>query len=237
MVKKKTNKNRQKGIGIRKDRGMTDRTLFAFYALGIVVLGMLVFNQFMVGSIMAKMAGDSGSTTGLSSVDVSNILPTGIPDVYGEELGVSYDDISASNSASTEATIAKLASYDTSISLSEMSKEEKERYIEIASQISCEYCCGAKALVFSDGSAACGCAHSYAMRGLAKYLVTEHNELSDERILEELAKWKVLFFPTQSAKRAAALEENGIEVNYINIGSNKYRGIEEGSSGGMVGGC
>ncbi|KKK51713.1 hypothetical protein LCGC14_3112180, partial [marine sediment metagenome] len=30
----------------------------------------------------------------------------------------------------------------------------------------------------------------------------------------------------------------GIELNYINLASNKHRGIEKGqASGGMVGGC
>jgi len=35
------------------------------------------------------------------------------------------------------------------------------------------------------------------------------------------------------------LEAQGIELNYINLASNKYRGIEKGqqASGGMVGGC
>ena len=39
--------------------------------------------------------------------------------------------------------------------------------------------------------------------------------------------------------KADILKEKGIEFNYINLGSNTYRGIEKGNSGSgpMVGGC
>ena len=76
------------------------------------------------------------------------------------------------------------------------------------------------------------------MRGLAKYLLTQHPDVSDDLILEELGKWKVLFFPTIHEQKAQVLKEKGIEMNYINLASNKYRGIEKGAEGGsMVGGC
>ena len=111
--------------------------------------------------------------------------------------------------------------------------------MRIEKKIRCEYCCGAPSVIFDNGQAACGCAHSYAMRGIAKYLITEHaDEYSDEEILAEMGKWKVLFFPQQHMAKAAALEGKGIEADYVNLASNKYRGIEKGSEqGGMVGGC
>jgi len=115
-----------------------------------------------------------------------------------------------------------------------------KRYIAIASKISCEYCCGAKSIIFDDGKAACGCAHSYAMRGLGKYLILNHADMTDEEILSELGKWKVLFFPGIHEQKAQALEAQGIDsTNYVNLASNAYRGIEKGqaSGGGMVGGC
>ncbi|MEE8423001.1 MAG: hypothetical protein V3S49_00510, partial [Thermodesulfobacteriota bacterium] len=71
-------------------------------------------------------------------------------------------------------------------------------YTNIGSQISCQYCCRAKTLVKEDGKAACGCAHSIMMRGLAAYLLKNHPEFSDERILEELNTWKVTYFPKQT---------------------------------------
>ncbi len=77
------------------------------------------------------------------------------------------------------------------------------------------------------------------MRGLAKYLIKYHGEkFTDEEILEEVGKWKTLFFPGIMEGKAEVLKNNGIELNYINLASNKYRGIEQGqTSGGMVGDC
>ncbi|MBI5332254.1 MAG: hypothetical protein HZB65_01650 [Candidatus Aenigmarchaeota archaeon] len=210
----------------------------------IVTLAVLVFNQFAIAGINAKINGGAitgqatgSGNTGLSGVDV---IPKGIPPIYGSELGVSFDDVSVANPSLADATIKKLGSLDNQISLS---GSDLDRYISIASKISCEYCCGVESIIFSDGSAACGCAHSYAMRGLAKYLITEHpTEYTDDQILEELGKWKTLFFPGVITKKAQVLQSQGIELNYINLASNKYRGIENqasssGSSGAMVGGC
>lgn len=184
-------------------------------------------------ALSGKVIGEGGTRTAVLSD--SKVLPTGVPEIYGEEIGVSFDDVSPLNPQLADTTIRKLSNYDRTITL-EGSK--LQRYIGITSLISCEYCCGAKSIIFSDGQPACGCAHSYAMRGLAKYLVTEHPEMTDSEILEELGKWKVLFFPDIHKQKAAVLEQQGIEINYINLASNKYRGIEQGAAGGsMVGGC
>jgi len=77
------------------------------------------------------------------------------------------------------------------------------------------------------------------MRGLAKYLLEKHDkEYSDDQILEEMGKWKTLFFPGSISAKAVILKEKGVELNYINLASNKYRGIEQGATNGnMVGGC
>ncbi len=165
-----------------------------------------------------------------------SVIPTGVPAIYGSEVGVAYDDVSPDNPQSADATITKLGNLDRSITLE---GAQKERYIAITSRISCEYCCGADSIIFPNGEAACGCAHSYAMRGVAKYLVQNHgDEFSDEEILEELGKWKTLFFPGQITAKAQILASQGIELNYVNLASNKYRDIERGASGsGMVGGC
>ena len=148
--------------------------------------------------------------------------------------------MSANNPQVTEKTIAFLGNIDTSETLE---GADLERYINILynleNGISCEYCCGARAIIFENGEMACGCAHSYAMRGVAKYLIKYHgDEFTDEQILEEVGKWKTLFFPGIMEGKAQVLKQNGIEFNYINLASNKYRGIEKGqASGAMVGGC
>lgn len=209
----------------------------------LVLIGVLILViGFNAGKISGgnELGGITGGVTGIGTVSASEIIPTGIPAIYGAELGVNFDEVSPNNPQGANANIAKLKKLDQTL---ELTGADLERYIEITTSISCEYCCGAKSITFEDGRAACGCAHSYAMRGLAKYLVTEHgDEYTDDEILSELGKWKVLFFPGIHEKKAQALEAQGIDsTDYINLASNAYRGIEKGqasgSGGAMVGGC
>ena len=201
--------------------------------IGLLLL-IALYNGFKFSNI-SKQATNSGSVN-VNVNEFASVIPKGIPIVYGAELGVSYDDVSVANPTKADQTIRKLGDFDNAITLT---GKDLARYINISSKISCEYCCGAASIIFNDGSAACGCAHSYAMRGLAKYLITKHgSEFTDDQILEEMGKWKVLFFPEIHMQKAAALKQNGIELNYINLASNLYRNIEKGASGGaMVGGC
>ena len=202
----------------------------------VILVGLLMF-QF------GKSSGGAGAGSGaiIGTVSASDFIPTGVPAIYGEELGITYDDISASDPKKADTTIRLLGNIDRAETLE---GADLERYINILytmeKGISCEYCCGARSIIFEDGKSACGCAHSYAMRGLTKYLIINHgDEFTDEEILEEVGKWKVLFFPGIHEGKAAVLKEQGVELNYINLASNKYRGIEKGqtSGGGMVGGC
>ncbi len=214
------------------------------YGLIAVFIALTAVNQYLVLGIQQSVVKSSSVSTsasvstGSASLDVmlNEILPKGIPALYGKELAVSFDDISAANPQKADEIIGKLAVFDNRISLSE---DELQRYVNVGLNISCEYCCGAQAIIFENGQAACGCAHSYAMRGLAKYLIKNHGEMSDEQILAELGKWKTLFFPTILAQKALILQSKGIDYkDYINLASNKYRGIESGAaSGGMIGGC
>jgi hypothetical protein len=225
------------------------------HVLLAVALVLVAFNQLTILSINSALGASSAPATigvvaAVSAAERStqdaqikssdnSITPTGVPEIYGEELGVSFDDVTPEDQQRADATIRKMGILDQQIKLE---GDDLKRYINILFNlhdgISCEYCCGATSVIFSDGRPACGCAHSYAMRGLAKYLITNHgDEYTDEQILEEVGKWKTLFFPTQIAQKADALRENGIEVNYISLTSNQYRGIEKEVSGGMVGGC
>lgn len=211
--------------------GKTDTELYVQIGILAVLALVIVFS-------LGKIYGNSGTglATGIGSVSASDIIPKGVPAVYGQELGVSYDDVSANNVRLAEETMQKLTQYEDA----ELNEEQMQRYIRIGSSISCEYCCGADAIIFSNGQRACGCAHSYAMRGLAKYLLINHPDMTDIEILNELGKWKVLFFPGIHEQKAAVLEANGIDpTDYVNLASNLYRGAEQGqtSGGGMVGGC
>ena len=77
------------------------------------------------------------------------------------------------------------------------------------------------------------------MRGVAKYLIKYHGDkFSDEEILTEVGKWKTLFFPGILEGKAQVMKSYGIEVDYINLTTNQYMGIEQGqATGSMVGGC
>ncbi|MBI4148965.1 hypothetical protein HY491_00815 [Candidatus Woesearchaeota archaeon] len=214
----------------------------------LAVLILLAVNSYRMSSISAQVIAQPGASaqasvqrTAVAASPTSAIIPQGVPAIYGKELGVSYDDVSPDNPQQADRTISALGNLDNTI---ELSGADKERYISILYKkengISCEYCCGARAVIFESGQPACGCAHSYAMRGLAKYLISRHGaEYTDEELLSEIGKWKVLFFPGIHQTKAAVLQEKGIALNYINLASNKYRGIEQGKSSGgaMVGGC
>lgn len=208
-------------------------TLFAIQMAVVIIL---------VALLMFGLGKSSGGSKGIGTVSASEIIPTGVPDIYGKELKISYDGVSVTNPQLADQTISTLSKIDRSETLE---GKELDRYIDILYNmeggISCEYCCGAKSIIFSDGKSACGCAHSYAMRGLTKYLIKFHgDEFTDTEILEEVGKWKVLFFPGIHEQKAQILEAQGIDsTSYINLASNKYRGIEDGqaSGGGMVGGC
>jgi hypothetical protein len=216
----------------------TDYEFVVQIGLVVVLALLLVYNVGKNSGGESVVTGNTIATSG-GVVSASKIMPTGVPEVYGEELGVKYDDVSAKNSQTTETAIQKLSAYEDA----KLTKEQMDRYVKIGSSIACEYCCGAKTLIFSNGERACGCAHSYAMRGLAKYMLINHPDVSDEQILNELGKWKVLFFPGVHEQKAQVLESQGIDpTNYINLASNLYRGAEKGqataqSGSGMVGGC
>jgi hypothetical protein len=122
----------------------------------------------------------------------SEIIPQGVPAVYGRELSVAFD-------ADTDKMTTLLRKYEDK----ELDEAQMKRYKDVGLRISCEYCCGVEAIIFENGERACGCAHSFAMRGLAKYLVINHpDEYSNDEILLELGKWKATFFPKQTISKA-----------------------------------
>ncbi len=133
-------------------------------------------------------------------------IPTGVPDIYGAELNVSFDQV--------QDAINKVRVFGPTYGEEEqkivLTGADLERYKKLGASIACEYCCGVKTLTKEDGSAACGCAHSIMMRGLAAYLIKNHPEISDKSILEELVKWKVTYFPKQTLSvKLKELEEAG----------------------------
>lgn len=133
-----------------------------------------------------------------------NTIPSGVPEIYGKELNISFDQV--------QEAINKVAPFDLTYGKNkiELNSQEMERYIKIGLQTACKYCCGAQTLVFENGEAACGCDHSQMMRGLAAYLIKNHPELSDDKILQELNTWRATYFPKQSlTEKLAEMEKAG----------------------------
>ncbi len=147
-----------------------------------------------------------GPTNAQVASVVAQVIPAGIPPVYGSELNVNFSNPVAS--------LTILDGYDRGANKIDLQGDALARYIKIAMKTACEFCCGAKTLVFKDGSPACGCAHSAAMRGVAKYLIQKHGtEFTDEQILTEVNKWKAISFPKQTVERALASAGGSSSVN------------------------
>src|SRR3989344_439719 len=198
--------------------------VYVLLALAIVMLG---FNQYQLLTVNTPKTASTGLLTGQAIAGVSQpqqsqadmqavlakVMPKGVPEVYGAELKVSFDDPVKS--------IDILANFDADlnpgkggIKFEELTEIQKQRYLKIGFSIACEYCCGVQSLITKDGQPSCACAHSAAMRGLAKYLLKNHEaQFTDEQILDHLTKWKTLFFPQQMV--AKYMQSQGISINSL----------------------
>lgn len=192
------------------------------------------------------ISGGTKLTGNLAEDAVKLVFMTGVPEVYGQELNVTYDGVQDS--------IDVLKQYDPDYGNKKLnlSAEEKQRYIDVVLKISCEFCCGAESIIFKDGSAACGCAHSQAMRGLAAYLIKNHGpQYSNDQILKELAIWKSRYFPKQMVQKMSNQLKSGnytpdIASLLLNVKLPAYDGAATGpaplpseiqNAPSMVGGC
>lgn len=210
-----------------------------------IAIALVIFNQFLIFSISPifkfRTSTSGQSTVKLSPSDtqdiINKVISTGTPD-YGKELGVSFDNPVQS--------LNVLASLDRQIPTSSLTPEQKERYINIGTRASCEYCCSAPAVIDSSGRDLCGCSHSAAMRGLAKWFIVNHpDQYDDKQILVELGKWKTLWYPRDSVKKAIAIAEanNGELDLSLMAGKIDPSQIKDIGSGelpplpSMVGGC
>ena len=81
-----------------------------------LVIGLLIATLFIIGfnslrlssmgEFVSAAAASPEGITGAAIVSGSGILPTGVPAVYGQELDVSYDDVSSYNPEKTDQTIS-----------------------------------------------------------------------------------------------------------------------------------
>lgn len=212
--------------------------------LAVVVL--MAFNQYQITTISKMVGGGRGSrNSDLGAINIDEIkstghtlaavfpvedivtpedamailFPTGTPE-YGPDLGVSYDDPIGSLEILAKMYPGLMAEVKKS------NPEAWEKYMNLATKpvgISCEYCCGLKAIgIRNDGSSSCGCQHNPALLSIALYL-SAYTDYSDGEILREVMSWKILFFP-----------KNMIELG-MTVAGGDISSLED--LPGMVGGC
>jgi len=204
--------------------------LFINLVLLIVLVGLLGYNQINVNNLNSEL-GINGSlamkienslrggekslpkvsegrelTGDLMQDSINLVISSGAPNVYGTEMGVTFDDVQGSINI-----MKQFDPYDMKPRGSRIipTGDDLQRYIDVNIKISCEYCCGAASIIRPDGQSACGCAHSMAMRGLTAYLIQYHPEMSNDEILRELARWKGLYFPKQMIKKMTEQLQSG----------------------------
>lgn len=224
---------------------------YALYALVVAAVALLAFNQYTLLSVQEGIAtGDALLQSEPSSASdkpitltgdpvqdaINALIPTGTPP-YGEEMGVTYDDPVGS--------LRVLATWDRGIPTSDLTPEERQRYISIGTRISCEFCCGAPSVIDKNARDLCGCSHAAAFRGLSKWLIRNRgSEYTDEEILWELTKWKSLFYPKSMITKYVAAQQAGLDIT-PDVLNDRYllQKIKTGDTSAigrlpeMVGGC
>ncbi len=131
-----------------------------------------------------EMAASTGDVT---QDIINNVIPRGTP-WYGQEAGVSFADPVAA---------ATLWGKGRAIQLN---GDEQKRWERIVNSFTCDYCCGSpqQPTIITR----CGCAHSIAAQGMAKWFIKNHGDkYSDEEIYGEMARWYALWYPGPTVKR------------------------------------
>ena len=174
-----------------------------FMAQAAEVLGLNLTGLAQVGGFIAgtnSLGYKGGNLTGEATADaIKLVISSGQPAVYGSELNVSFDTVQASMNTMSQMDPTYGRQKIT------LTGDNLRRYIEVGLKIACEYCCGATGLIDKNGQAACGCAHSQAMRGLLAYLIKNHgSEYTNDQLLRELARWKGMYFPKQMIQKMAS---------------------------------
>ncbi len=212
-----------------------------------------ILNQQLAIRMMKMMVMPSAyalELTGDPTIDAQLLMfPQGIPEIYGEELGITYPD--PRDAKYMDKMLAILEDYDRGKRKITLTGDNLQRYIKLGTipTIACEFCCSVKTLIFKDGRPACGCVHSAAMRGLMMYLILNHgNEYTDEEVLNEVIKWKALTFPKQMMKRyieQSATGEFTPDMAALLVGTKVTRGAKKNAPSpldtsnlpSMAGGC
>lgn len=132
--------------------------------------------------------------------DASNaiavVVPTGVP-FYAAQgpgaekiQGASFDD--PLTSQKVWASLLGSKRFGTANAI-QLTPEEEQRWQKLTSVFTCDFCCGGPNSVTTINR--CGCAHSFAWQGMAKFFIKNYPQYTDEQILGEMTKWKALWYP------------------------------------------
>lgn len=208
-IKKKIKINRKSNL---RKKNEPEEISTSSWIMLFIIMAVMAFNQVVISQASSAPMSMSRSSvnapialSGDVMQDTINIvISQGVPEIYGNELIVSFDDPVGS--------MEVLKDLDPTYGRQKIVLQgaDLQRYINIGSMIACEYCCGVKTIVFKNGEASCGCKHSWAMRGLAAYLIQNHgDEYTDDEIVRELARWKGLYFPKQMIQKFMTQMQSG----------------------------
>lgn len=170
----------------------------------VIATLLIVFNYLLVSTVHGQKMKQMKLSGDLAQDAVALVISEGVPEIYGMEMGVDFSQVQDS--------IYRMQVYDPGYGSQKiiLTGDKLQRYIDVTTRISCEFCCGAAAIGFGDGTPACGCAHSQAMRGLVAYLIEYHGEqYTNDEVLRELSRWKGLYFPKQMIKKLADQIQSG----------------------------
>ena len=198
----------------------------------------------------------SPKNTGNPTQDaISTVVPTGTPFyvLQGEGAekvkGVTFDDPIASQKLWAALLGSKRFGTANAIQLT---SEEQKRWQKLTGVFTCDYCCGGPNSVTTIGH--CGCAHSYAWQGMAKFFIKYYPQYTDEQILGEMTKWKGLWYPqgmiqdylVYTGQQPASILTHGgsvgIKQQFLNQAPNGQHSTQAAATPlsdlpSMVGGC
>ena len=127
---------------------------------------------------------------------IAAVIPTGTPSYVlegsGSEKisGATFDD--PITSQKVWASLLGSSRFGKANEL-KLTAEEDKRWKKITGMFTCDYCCGGPNSVTIITR--CGCAHSYAWQGMAKFFVKYYPQYTDEQIMGEMTKWKAIWYP------------------------------------------
>ena len=182
--------------------------------IGLLLIGLFAFNQFMIFNVSKAMGMDSsgtmmifapkvnpdGKTTTL--VEWPTITPVPANPHSGNALAdakvvmlatgkpfYAPEDISFDDPLNAQ---KKWGAFETSISLPADQEARFQRLI--TSMMTCSYCCGSPDQVTMNKN--CGCAHAKAVRGFSRFMIQNYgSQYTDEQLVGESHRWYALWYP------------------------------------------